>query len=168
VASVGLPQFSPASFFWAYPLIALRPAALILIRTTSMVLPSARPLESVWVASPSLNQTSNHVCAEAERCERRLRHAITARGREHDESPALFDAETRTRHCRAPPSNLSARSLQIGIAVAPSLPHRLHRCAGQMKAPERYRGDFVPKVGGVVLRWMQMRLVLRWRCHSFW
>jgi hypothetical protein len=35
-----------------------RPAALILIRTTSMVLPSARPLESVWVASPSLNQTS--------------------------------------------------------------------------------------------------------------
>jgi hypothetical protein len=161
VASVGLPQFSPASFFWAYLLIAVRPAALILVRTTSMVLPSARPLESVWVASPSLNQTTNHVCAEAERCERRLRHAITARGREHDESPALFDAETRTRHCRAPPSNLSARSLQFGIAVAPSLPHRLHRMREPNEGTGTLSGRLRAQGGRVVLRWMQMRLVLR-------
>jgi hypothetical protein len=37
----------PASI---YPLSALRPAALILTRLT--ILPPARPLESVWVASP--------------------------------------------------------------------------------------------------------------------
>jgi hypothetical protein len=46
------------------------------------------------------------------------------------ERATLLDAKTPTRHRRAPPGNLSARSLQFGLAVAPSLPHLLQRMRG--------------------------------------
>ena len=41
---------------------------------------------------PFVDQTGNHACVEAERCEQRLRHAIAARGREQGERTALLSS----------------------------------------------------------------------------
>ncbi len=70
-----------------------------------------------------IHQLSDQGGVEAVRAQQRLRHAIAPHSPEHGESAPLLRSQAH----RRVPGKLLPRSIQFGIALAPRLPHRVHR-----------------------------------------
>jgi hypothetical protein len=94
-----------------------------LTRAIAISLAPARTFSSREGRPTVVHQIRDHARVEAVRAERRLRHAVVARCREHSQCAALLGSQAH----RRVPGKLLPRSIQFGIALAPRLPHRVHR-----------------------------------------
>jgi hypothetical protein len=86
---------------------------------------------------PFVNESGDYGSVRAADDKKLLRQSLGACRREHRQRTALLGAQATFRNGCQVSGSLSRRSIQLGIAVAPRLPRRLHYGSGQFRLAER-------------------------------